>query len=382
MLKKLNPSLEERLRDRFRDHPLLMTCQKVFHHYMASMDWNDFTSERLFMEIAEVLDTIFLDPASAKQYVSTLWDSLKIKFKANTLSSPAQKDLDTVCGILFYTTASVLSLHWRTFYKEELVGLLVETVRRNGLYFDVDEERIIISNLSTYSEGVEDWIANYDGNVERLSYEIDSAIHGKNQSPPKSKPKQTKRRKNQFTKATFIYAGVENDQYLKQRMNLIIDGLIGSFVKSYTNRTILKDLFTGKEIDKKDRLTWIGTTAELTYFFRQLNKKGWIKWNDNEHLWSIVASHFEVVTQLKNGKTKKVSITAQSLENNSQSPKSATKKLLDDIIVYFTPNLHEIVRLHVIDTETEAENARFQDMAANDYNSQLTRERDKYKDKR
>lgn len=277
MLKKLNPSLEERLRDRFRDHPLLMTCQKVFHHYMASMDWNDFTSERLFMEIAEVLDTIFLDPASAKQYVSTLWDSLKIKFKANTLSSPSQKDLDTVCGILFYTTASVLSLHWRTLYKEELAGLLVETVRRNGLYFDVDEERIIISNLSTYSEGVEDWIANYDGNVERLSYEIDSAIHGKNQSPPKSKPKQTKRRKNQFTKATFFYAGVENDQYLKQRMNLIIDGLIGSFVKSYTNRTILKDLFTGKEIDKKDRLTWIGTTAELTYFFRQLNKKGWIK---------------------------------------------------------------------------------------------------------
>ena len=180
MLKTLSPSLETRLKSRFHDHPLWLTCQKVFHHYMASIDWNSFTSEHLFIKVAEVLDAIFYDPMSAKGYIHSLWDDLKIKFKTTpeylTNGNPSQQDLDTVCGILFYTVAAVLSLHWRSLYKEEIVGMLRDEVREKGMFKNVEEEHNIIKNLCMYSEGLEDWVIKYSKDQSCLSDEISYAL--------------------------------------------------------------------------------------------------------------------------------------------------------------------------------------------------------------
>ena len=172
MLKKLSPSPTERLRDRFRDHPLLQTCQQAFHHYMASMEQFDFTAEDLFAEAAEVLDGIFEDPTNARQYVTELWDSLKIKLKQKAPPTPPQADLDTVCGVLHYVVAATLSLHWHSFYNTELVALLRDIVERKGRFANAEEQKEIITNLCRHAEGLDEWVNKYEDNGGWLSEEI------------------------------------------------------------------------------------------------------------------------------------------------------------------------------------------------------------------
>ena len=121
LLKKLKESPNQRLRNRFHDHPLLLTCQQVFRHYMAEMKSFGFTSEDLFIEVANVIDSIFKNPHGASQYIEEMWDELKIELKTRENHAPPQEDLNTVCGALFYVVAAVLSLHWRAYYNTTIV---------------------------------------------------------------------------------------------------------------------------------------------------------------------------------------------------------------------------------------------------------------------
>lgn len=172
MLKNLEKSQEEKLRSRFREHPLLLTCQRAFRHYMASMESFNFTSEDLFVEAATVIDEIFDAPTDAIQYIEDLWDNLKIKLKGRTQPVPSQTDLNTVCSVLFYVVAATMSLHWREYYNKEIVGLLRQLVEKKGLFIDEDEQKEIIENLCKHSEGLEAWINEYEDSEEWLTDEI------------------------------------------------------------------------------------------------------------------------------------------------------------------------------------------------------------------
>lgn len=176
MLKNLEKSQVEKLRSRFREHPLLLTCQQAFRHYMASMESFNFTSEDLFVETAVAIDEIFDSSTDAQQYLKDLWDNLKIKLKSRTQPVPSQGDLNTVCSVLFYVVAATLSLHWRDYYKNEIVDLLRQIVEKKGLLIDIDEQKDIVENLCAHSEGLEAWINEYEDSEGWLSDEIEEAL--------------------------------------------------------------------------------------------------------------------------------------------------------------------------------------------------------------
>lgn len=186
-LRKSEVNRAEKLKRRFHDHPLLLTCQSAFHHYMADMSQFDFTSEDLFLVAAEVIDTTFEDPASAPQYLEGLWDNVKIELKTNNSVTPPQEDLNTVCKVLFYVVAATLSLHWKAYYNTELVSYLYQSVAEKKLFDDAEEQRKIISNLCTHAEALEDWINRYEDSRDWLTDEIDACLRDNQAMEPKRK---------------------------------------------------------------------------------------------------------------------------------------------------------------------------------------------------
>lgn len=175
-LKISEPNQAEKLKHKFPDHPLLLTCQSAFHHYMADMSQFDFTSEDLFIIVADVIDAIFEEPNDAKQYIECLWDNIKIELKKRAHVTPPQEDLNVVCKVLFYVVAATLCLHWREYYNNEIVGLLHQTVEKKGLFIDEEEQKEIIEKLCKHAEGLEDWINGYEDSETWLSDEIADAL--------------------------------------------------------------------------------------------------------------------------------------------------------------------------------------------------------------
>lgn len=183
MLKNLEKSQVEKLRSKFREHPLLLTCQQAFRHYMANMESFNFTSEDLFVEAAIAIDEVFDSPTDAPQYIEDLWDNLKIKLKSRTQPIPSQADLNTVCGVLFYVVAATMSLHWRECYNKEIVGLLRQIVGKKGFCVNEEEQKDIIENLCKHSEGLEDWINEYEDSGVWLKDEIETCLASFQEKP-------------------------------------------------------------------------------------------------------------------------------------------------------------------------------------------------------
>lgn len=183
MLKNLEKSQVEKLRSKFREHPLLLTCQQAFRHYMASMESFNFTSEDLFVEAAIAIDEVFDNPTDAPQYLEDLWDNLKIKLKSRTQPVPSQSDLNTVCSVLFYVIAATMSLHWREYYSKEVVNLLRRKVEKERMLTDEDEQNEIIKNLCKHSEGLEDWINEYEDSGVWLTDEIETCLASFQEKP-------------------------------------------------------------------------------------------------------------------------------------------------------------------------------------------------------
>ena len=261
MLKTLNPSPAERLRSRFHDHPLLLTCEQTFRHYMASMELFDFTVEELFVEVADVLDTIFSDPTCAPKYLQGLWDELKIKMKSNARTTSPQKDLDMVCGVLFYVVAATLSLHWREYYNTELVSVLRSIVEKRGLFSGKEEQEQIISNLCSHAEGLDKWINEYDDSEVCLSDEIEEALAAK--QPKKKEEKKFIPIGQTFTKSVQI-----TDVQLRiigQRLSL------AKKLDSSCSAENWEKLFSG--VDSRFTINWLGHPGELRDLFDMLTKK-------------------------------------------------------------------------------------------------------------
>ncbi|GEM_PF-6962600 len=183
MLKNLEKSQVEKLRSKFREHPLLLTCQQAFRHYMASMESFNFTSEDLFVEAAIAIDEVFDSPTDAPQYLEDLWDNLKIKLKSRTQPVPSQSDLNTVCSVLFYVIAATMSLHWREYYSKEVVNLLRRKVEKERMLTDEDEQNEIIKNLCKHSEGLEEWINEYEDSGVWLTDEIETCLASFQEKP-------------------------------------------------------------------------------------------------------------------------------------------------------------------------------------------------------
>ncbi len=198
------------------------------------------------------------------------------------------------------------------------------------------------------------------------------AVNKENSGKKEGKPQSSKKTKDTTT-ATFTYSGFSEDNYSKQRLDLIVGALVGKFVAGNVNKNLIKDLFTGFEIGGKAKIIWKGTKGELVYFFRKLNEKNYISWPDGEFMWAIVASHFKIVTEYKNGKKREVSISADSLQFYTDTPKDDIKRQLDKIINMFEPDLTKLLGISPIDREEEAEKARHEELAREDFARQNKR---------
>ena len=209
-----------------------------------------------------------------------------------------------------------------------------------------------------------------------------------------NKPKRKREKKNKtdwFTTATFTYKGMKTDSFKDIRLEVAASSLNAHFIKGIIRdnkgqtidcKQYVIDLFSGSTIEAENTLIWKGNMVELAYFFRELNRHKRLDWPEDELFWDIVASHFKIETELKNGNVRKCDVTPKSLKTYSANPKAGIKKWLDIIVSYFNPDMSELLSKRNVDPEEEAENSRNLSMAENDYSNQLARERDKYKDKR
>ena len=292
--KKLKPSPIEKLKSKFPDHPLLLTCEQTFRHYMASMELFDFTAEDLFVEVADVLDTIFCEPTSAPKYLQGLWDDLKIKMKQNARSASPQKDLDMVCGVLFYVVAATLSLHWREYYNKELVSQLRDIVERKGLFSNKDEQEQIISNLCSHAEGLDKWINQYDESDVWLSDEIKNCLSSCNKpkNPPKGGPR-TKNGNKDLIKTSFNYKPMGLETWER---NFRLDAVFNDMQKEgaelipiNTNKKDFLEIFSGDDTQK--RIAWIGNANELHYILSEWVGRGYLP-KPKRGLWVVAAARF------------------------------------------------------------------------------------------
>ena len=300
-LKKLEENRAEKIKRKFHDHPLLLTCQSAFHHYMADMSQFDFTSEDMFLVAAKVIDAVFDDPASAPQYIEGLWDNVKIELKTNNPVIPPQEDLNAVCKVLFYVVAATLSLHWKAYYNTELVSYLYETVAEKKLLDDVEEQRSIIANLSTHAEALESWINGYEESRDWLTDEIEACLRRRK---PEPREEESAKQAKDYSKYSFeliptgIFKGNDNKllEYLYTELSdkhLIADydiKLIGELAHLVTdiagkNKLIFNAVFSGKDTDY--HILWTGTKVELRYFLSQLKERNVLSWKTGPGIWQV-----------------------------------------------------------------------------------------------
>lgn len=258
MLKKLEQSPLERLKNKFHDHPLLLTCQKAFRHYMANLDSFDFTAEELFVEVADVLDKIFEEPDTSSQFVNGLWDELKIGLKEKKRSMPPQQDLDVVCGIICYVVAAALSLHWREYYKHDVSCLLTDLIL-NKKIFSQEEEEQIIKNLCVNAQRLKEWINDYEESDIWLSDEIAESLTAPD------KPKEEK-------KIDFIPTGetfTKTTKVTDIQLTLIMQRLTqANKLDPNESADDWLKLFSG--VNSLFSIKWLGTPGELRDLFSLL----------------------------------------------------------------------------------------------------------------
>ncbi len=282
-LKKLDQSLEENLNKKFHNHPLLLTCQQVFRHYMATMDNFDYTSEKLFIEVADVIDNILEAPDDAPVYLDTKWDNLKIKLKQQNCPTPSQNDLNIVCGILFYTVAATMSLHWREYYNTEIVNILVNIVNNEKVFTKIDEERRIIQDLCKHTESLEDWINNYDDCEAWLSDEINDALIV---APEHKTPNLSK---NNFkpTPCTFIKTGTVVDANITLMYQYLTEH---KWIAQSTTPEEFLSIFSGKTSSAK--IKWNKSAGILRDLFKMMIDEKIISCPEGYGYQKIVSSHF------------------------------------------------------------------------------------------
>ena len=179
MQSKLEQNQIERVREKYREHPLLIACSKAFGHYDAYFQRLLFSPEEIFLEAAIVLDKMFTEPDDAKEYVGRLWNELKRKIRYWDKEAP-QEDLDKIVGAIFYVVAAVLCQHPHHFFSDEVKEALLSEARKQMNVSDEEEKRFIIA-LSQCAEGLEEWLMKYIESDELLSEEI-PAIDDENET--------------------------------------------------------------------------------------------------------------------------------------------------------------------------------------------------------
>lgn len=316
-------------------------------------EWLRDVSEHAVLEVFSDKDKSYTMHYYFANFVNILKDVGRIWAAQLLVHNTDMKDLeDDVCCILNPTDS--LRYYVDRYYSNDLPG------------------RYCISNDHQAEEILKELKHSIENNVNR-------------------KKTKRKKKKNWFTTATFTYKGMKTDLFKDTRLEIAASSLSTHFIKGIIRdnkgqmidcKQYVIDLFSGSAIEAENTLIWKGNMVELAYLFRELNRNKRLEWPEDELLWDIVASHFIIETELKNGNVRKCDISPNSLKTYSANPKAGIKKQLDIIVSFFNPDMSELLSKQNVDPEEEAENCRNQALAENDYSNVLARERDWHKDKR
>ena len=176
MNKRLIESLQERIAERYREHPLMKACRAAFTDYQADMNYLLFSPVEVFVEAADIIDGLFDEAVNDKDYVAGLWNRLTIKYKLWQPGTPGEEVQTAVCSV-FYAVAVSLSVCDEGYFRETLKEAILDEVYRHKSIVKQQED-VVIVRLATYANELKTWMDEYVKSVSRFSDEIQAVIKG------------------------------------------------------------------------------------------------------------------------------------------------------------------------------------------------------------
>ena len=145
MLKQLNESQAEGVRNIYRKHPLYVACQQVYTPQMAKMDGVVAEVEDVFCEVVFLLDNLITEERLTQTYVDNCWSEVMIDVR-RWQHDATLRDRKDVAATVFGVTSSVLGHHWNPDYSDVVRQLLQTTIERETN--DCFTKRATISSAS------------------------------------------------------------------------------------------------------------------------------------------------------------------------------------------------------------------------------------------
>ena len=294
MKDRLDVNQQERVAERYHDHPLLCACQSAFRTYQARMRYLLFSPTEVFVEAVEVIDTLFEDGTDCLEYIRGLWEKLTIRYKLWPTVEKEESEYQTAVSSVFYAVAVTMSRHRHAYYNSTVKDAMLTEIDTHTSVVKQEEDSVIVS-LSQYAEGLEQWLEAYAVSDAYLSDEIDDVAHGRKPEAVIAMMHDGKTGKRESriadfkpVSATFTKAGT----VLTANVTLVFQFLVEKkWIAESSDPDTFSVLFSGKASDKT--IVWLKAKGALRDLFKMLVDENVITCPEGYSYLQIVSSHFK-----------------------------------------------------------------------------------------
>ena len=217
-----------------------------------------------------------------------------------------------IVSMVFRIVATAFSLHWNSYYSDNLRDALLETEDKKrsepeSLYILKEQQRqqdALLEAIIPCSQLLRDWVNEYIDNPELwLTKEIELALNppvtikaGKQESRKGDKKSLIRKRTSwegiDFTHS-FAYVTKSMSAEEKNKRLSVFFNLLNKKYISHTEMATFINIFSG--VETCDYIVWRGFIVELHYFIESLINKGLITWNrPAPGKWQIVCARFRI----------------------------------------------------------------------------------------
>lgn len=331
MRKLLTQNQIERLKERFRNEPLLKACQQTYRRYEESLEVLLVSPEDIFCLSVEVLDNILSYRDITQEYIDEIKSDIIVGIRRNWMSDAPPKEREMIANAALYVVAITMGFHWHSKYCYGIKEMLLHAIQGKQS-FNGKEEKQIIYDIVKQAEGLDDWINNYADNVDYLSDEIEEFLDSKNQTAF-SVHKKGREIVVECEKA-FVYNNKNSETRNAQLILLYKELKNNHWIASSTDQKEFVNLFLGGISQYK--VAWKGKKNMLRYLFKQwIDEKQWLKTPQGFGKWQMVCAHFYLIDKDQN----ELRIKEDELKNCS----NPTESRMDDaqkVIELLNPELN------------------------------------------
>lgn len=309
MQRLLNEKEAEQINERLRDNTLLQVCRKVWPRRRETITSVKACVEDFFCEVAWLTDELIDADKGTDTFSLTmeLWTEISNDI-ANWGDQVSQMDRYLIASAMFRIVATAFSLHWDSFYCNNMRDALLETENKKCPHprdlYDMQEQQrqqeSLFDTIIPYSEMLSEWVNDYIDNPESwLTEEIDLALN-----PPKAivlTKADNKKVDFKPVSATFKKSGT----VLNANLTLVFQFLVEKkWIAQSSDPDAFTDLFLGKSSEKT--IIWLKAKGVLRDLFKMFIDEGVITCPDGYTYLQIVSSHFtdkegNYLTNLKSG---------------------------------------------------------------------------------